>query len=56
MPDFAYERVAAGQAMPGMFVVRPSLALATVIDELALIVEASESAEWDRKVVYLPLR
>lgn len=56
MADFAYQRVVAGQAMPGMFAVRPNLALAAAIEELALVFEVSEAGEWDGRIVYLPLR
>lgn len=56
MPDFAYQRITAGQPMPGVFVVRATLALAAAIDELSLIAEVSDSDEWNGQVVYLPLR
>ena len=56
MRDFAYERVAAGLPMPGVFEIRESLPVAVVIEELLLIVVASESDDWDGKVIYLPLR
>lgn len=56
IPDFAHQRVAAGLPMPGVFIVRSSLSMAVAIDELAMIAEASDASEWDRKVVYLPLR
>lgn len=56
IPDFAHERVAAGLPMPGVFIVRSSLSMAVAIDELAMIAEASDASDWDRKVVYLPLR
>jgi predicted nuclease of predicted toxin-antitoxin system len=56
MPDFAYERIAAGLPMRGLLVVSATLPLAEAIDELALITEASETEEWDGQVVYLPLR
>lgn len=56
MPDFAHERVAAGLPMPGMFVLPPMIPIGTAIDELAVIVEASDASEWVDRVVYLPLR
>lgn len=56
MPDFAYERIAAGLPMRGLLVVSATLPLAEAIDELALITEASATEEWDGQVVYLPLR
>lgn len=56
MPDFAYDRIAAGLAMPGVFVARLVVPIAVVIDELALIDEATDAHEWTNQVVYLPLR
>jgi hypothetical protein len=56
MPDFAYERIAAGLPMRGLFVVSATLPLAEAIKELALITEASDTDEWNGQVIYLPLR
>jgi hypothetical protein len=56
MADFAYERVAAGLAMPGVFEVRESLPIAVVIDELVVIDGASEPEDWKNLILYLPLR
>lgn len=55
IPDFAYERVAAGTTMPGVLVAAKTLPLAVVIDELALIAAASEAEDWVDRVIYLPL-
>jgi predicted nuclease of predicted toxin-antitoxin system len=56
MPDFAYARVAAGQAMSGIFVVSAGAATGPIIEELLLILECSEQDEWRDHVCYLPLR
>lgn len=56
MPDFAHQRVAAGLPMPGIFVLPTMMPIGAAIDELALIVEASDPREWVDRVVYLPLR
>lgn len=53
---FAYERIAAGQAMPGIIEVRQDLAIGLVIDDLLLLIDASYEGEWDGRVIYLPLR
>jgi hypothetical protein len=45
MPDFAYERVAAGQFMPGVLVVSDQAPIGQVIADLLLIIQASEAAE-----------
>lgn len=42
MPDYAYQRVVAGQAMPGVFVVSDRLSLQQVIEEILLLDEYSE--------------
>lgn len=56
MVNFAYERIAAGKPMLGLFVVRRNLPLGQVIDEILLLVECSLPDEWDNRVVYLPLQ
>ena len=55
MPDFAYARVAAGQPMPGVFVLNDRLTIRQAIDELLLIDACSEQAEWIGLLLYLPL-
>jgi Domain of unknown function (DUF5615) len=56
IPAFAFERVTAGLRMPGAFLAAKVLPMAVVIDELALIAEASGADDWVDQVVYLPLR
>lgn len=56
VPGYAHERIAAGLPMPGVFLLRATVGIAVAIDELALIAEASDAADWAGKVVYLPLR
>jgi len=55
MPDFAYARVATGQPMPGVFVIDDHMAIRQAIEEILLIENGSEQAEWNGLVVYLPL-
>ena len=52
----AFARVAAGQAMPGVFAVPSMLAVGRAIDDLLLLTECSHSGEWDGRVQYLPLK
>jgi predicted nuclease of predicted toxin-antitoxin system len=54
MPDFAYDRVRAGQPMPGLFVVRNRPLLGPIIDEILLITLCSAQEEWKDRVEYLP--
>lgn len=53
---FAYQRLAAGLAMPGIIEVRQEAAAGQIIDDLLLIADASHEGEWEGQVVYLPLR
>jgi predicted nuclease of predicted toxin-antitoxin system len=55
MPDFAYERLVRGESMAGMFVVIDRMPTRQAIDELLLLIDYSEHAEWKDIVLYLPL-
>ena len=55
MPDFACERIVAGQPLPGLFVVNDRLSIQQSLDELLLMDEYSEQVEWVNRVVCLPL-
>jgi predicted nuclease of predicted toxin-antitoxin system len=52
----AYERVRAGQPMPGVIAVSQSLPVAQVIEDLLLVAQCSATDDWTHQVVYLPLR
>ena len=52
----AYERVANGQPMPGVFEVKSGTALGPIIEDLLLLIEASKEGEWEGQVRYLSLR
>jgi len=53
---YAYERVQAGQAMPGVFEVSHDLPVGRAIEEILLLAECSLEREWEGQVRYLPLR
>jgi predicted nuclease of predicted toxin-antitoxin system len=55
MPDFAYNRLVAGEPMVGMFVVNDRMLIRQVIDELLLLIDCSGQEEWQGVVLYLPL-
>lgn len=55
MPDFAYNRLVRGEPMAGMFVVNDRTPMRQAIDELSLLADCSEQAEWKSIVLYLPL-
>jgi hypothetical protein len=55
MPAQAYARVAVGESMRGLFMVRQAQPIASVIESLVLIWSASEAEEWQNQVRFLPL-
>jgi hypothetical protein len=55
MSEHAYERVAAGQPMPGVFEANQNIPIGRAIEDLLLIVECSLPGEWEGRVVHLPL-
>ena len=55
MVGFAYERVEAGQPMPGVFEVRFGLAIGQAIEDILLLATYSFEEEWEGRVAYLPL-
>jgi hypothetical protein len=54
MRPCAEERLKLGLPMTGLILVRQAAALGQVIDDLVLIVEASNAEEWEGKIVFLP--
>lgn len=56
MTRYAYERVEAGLAMPGVLQVSRDDSLTLVIEDILLIAECSIDGEWEDQVRYLPLR
>ena len=55
MPRHAYERVWAGQPMPGVIVIPEDLAVGKAIEELATLIECCESEELNNQVKYIPI-
>jgi hypothetical protein len=53
---FAYERVAEGKAMPGVFEVSDTIPIGKAIEDLLFLVECSREGEWEGQVRHLPLR
>ncbi|MBW4445455.1 MAG: DUF5615 family PIN-like protein [Spirirestis rafaelensis WJT71-NPBG6] len=56
MTNFAYERIQADQAMPGLFEVSRGVPVGLAIEEILLIAECSLEGEWEGQVRFLPLR
>ena len=55
MPHFAYERVRAGQEMPGVLVVLNKPPFGPVIEDILLVAECTTADDWQNRVDYLPL-
>lgn len=51
----AHDRVANGQAMPGVLVIRPGAESSKLLDDLVMILECSLPDELTNQVIYLPL-
>ena len=51
----AFDRVAAGHPMPGVFEVRSVAPIGQAIDDLILLAECSTEGEWEGQVRFLPL-
>lgn len=52
---YAYERIEAGQAMPGVFEVNRAVPIGRAIEDILLLAECSLEGEWEGQVRYLPL-
>lgn len=55
MPDYASDRVAAGEPMPGLLLFDDRFPTGQAIQEILLIVACTRQEEWLDRVVYLPL-
>ncbi len=53
---YAYDRIRAGQPMPGVFEINRQIAVGLAIDDLLLLAESSLENEWEGQILYLPLR
>lgn len=53
MPGFAYDRVSAGQPMPGVFIVNRRAGIGQSIDDVLLFALYSKEGEWEGQVLYL---
>ena len=51
----AFDRIAAGQPMPGIFEVTSVAPVGRAIDDLILLAECSFDGEWEGQVRFLPL-
>lgn len=56
MRQYAYERIAAGLPMPGVFEVSQQVPIRVAIEEILILAECSIEGEWKGQVRFLPLR
>ena len=50
-----FRRFVAGEASPGVILIRGGISVATAIEELVLIWTASEAEDWVNRLVWIPL-
>jgi hypothetical protein len=55
LTGFAYDRVARGEPMPGVIEVRRNIAYGKIIEDLMVMIGASQPNEINNQVVYIPL-
>jgi hypothetical protein len=56
MRGFYYARITEGLPVPGLFLVIKETPIGAVIEELELILLASDESEWIGQIEYIPLR
>lgn len=52
---YAFDRMATGQRMPGVFAAPSDVSIGQMIDDITLLAECSVDGEWEGQVRYLPL-
>lgn len=56
MIEFAFDRVRQELPMPGVFIVDDAASVGLILDDIAILNEASDRDEWRNRVVFLPLQ
>ncbi|HMG76567.1 MAG TPA: DUF5615 family PIN-like protein [Pyrinomonadaceae bacterium] len=56
MKQTAYDRIAAGLPMPGVFELSQDVSIGRALDEILLLVLCSDQVEWAEQVRFLPLK
>ena len=54
MIGYAYDRVRAGEPMPGLWVIDSQVAAGMAIDAILIAIDCSMDHEWEGRVLYLP--
>jgi hypothetical protein len=55
MPEFACDRLGAGDPLPGVFLLSDRFPIGDAIREILALDEISDHAEWAGRIIYLPL-
>ncbi|MDX1998321.1 MAG: DUF5615 family PIN-like protein [Thermoanaerobaculia bacterium] len=55
LAGYAYARLEAGQAMPGLFELRPEVPIGIAIEALEEVIALTRPEEWNGLVAFLPL-
>lgn len=55
LTQHAYDRVRAGEPLPGVFEVSSDLPVRRAIEDILLLAECSMDGEWEGQVRYLPI-
>jgi hypothetical protein len=56
MTAYVYERVRAGQPMPGVVEAAREVPIGKAIEDVRVLAGCSEEGEWEGQIIYLPLR
>jgi hypothetical protein len=54
MPNFVYDRIHKSKLVRGIFIVDTQAPIGLCIENLAMIIGASDLSEWDNLVIFLP--
>jgi predicted nuclease of predicted toxin-antitoxin system len=55
MTKYAYERLEAGQPLPGVVIIPKELPIGSALEELAILLACSQPEEFPNRVIHLPL-
>lgn len=55
IPKYAYERLAAGETIAGVFALTTATQMSVAIEELTLLIACSDASEWENGVFHLPM-
>jgi len=55
MPKHLRDHLATGRHVPGILTIRPNISMRMIIDDILLIWEAAEKAEYQDQIAHIPL-